>query len=54
MFIKHTNGSNVTIPLVYVNDIIVTKNGEIGKGGLKDWLTHEFEELRKIEILHWH
>lgn len=47
MFIKHTKGGNVIIPIVYVDDIIITRNDEIEKMSLRDCLACEFE-IKKL------
>lgn len=36
LFIKHTKGGNVTIQLVYIDDIIVIGYDEIEKKSLRD------------------
>lgn len=41
LFIKHIKGGNLTILLVYFDDIIVTGNDKTGKEGLRDYLTCE-------------
>lgn len=49
LFIKHSDSGGVTV-LVYVDNIIVTRNDEKERQTLRQCLTKEFEikELRKL------
>ena len=58
LFIKHSNRRGVTALLVYVDDIIMTRNDEREKHEVKRRLATEFEikELGKLNssVLRWH
>ena len=43
LFIHHSATGGVTVPLVYLDDIVVTKNDEEGMTRLKECLIKEFE-----------
>lgn len=50
LFIKHTKGGSVTILLVCLDNIFVTRNYEIEKEGSRNCLAREFDlELGKLK-----
>ena len=51
LFIKHSDSGGITTVLVYVDDIILTRNDENERQTLRQCLTKEFEikELGKLK-----
>ena len=51
MFIKHLDSKGVTTLLVYIDDVIITRNDELERHTLRQCLAKEFEvkELGKLK-----
>ena len=52
MFVKHTNGGNMTILITYISDIILTESDGDEMSRLKKHLALEFE-IKDLGPLHY-